>query len=457
MRSSEILNLFDLILTPIYVLLILLIARAVKKRRMEKDEIFKFYTPALIMKLIGGISVCLVYTNYYTGGDTTNFYNDAIVFNKVLFNDPAGYFYLLTHSVDQIDFSLFNSETGFPIYIRDNSAYFVVKLTSIFVFFSFRSYVAATVLLSWVSFFGVWKLYRVFADVFPDLKRELAIAVFFMPSVFFWGSGILKDTVTFSAIGYFVSSFNKIFIQRKSIFVNLLIIGLVAEIMLIIKPYILLGMMPGCLLWIVMSYSQNVTGSMKKALIIPIFFLFTFGFGYLTVYLMQGSLGQYSSDNLVYKAVETQRDLKSDYYQGNSFDIGEYDPTLFGILKKAPIAIFTCIFRPSLIEANNIVMFVSALENTFILFITLRMLIKVRLFGIVKYGLRNALLTFSLIFTFFFAFSVGFSTSNFGSLVRYKIPIIPFFVASVYIISYYAKKDKEIASEKERIYSAAIV
>lgn len=457
MRASEILDLFDLVLTPIYILFILLIARAVKKRRIENEEIFKFYTPALIMKLIGGISVCLVYTNYYSGGDTTNFYNDAVLFNKVLFNDPAGYFYLMTHSVTEIDFSLFNNQIGNLIYIRDDSAYFVVKITSIFVFFGFRSYVAATVLLSWVSFFGVWKLYRVFADMFPDLKKELAIAVFFMPSVFFWGSGILKDTVTFSAIGYFVSSFNKVFIQRKSILINLIIIGVVAQIMIIIKPYILLGMMPGCILWIVMNYSQNVSGSMKKALIIPIFFLFTFGFGYLLVYLMQGSLGQYTSDNLVYKAVETQRDLKSDYYQGNSFDIGEYDATLFGILKKAPIAIFTCIFRPALIEANNIVMFVSALENTFILFITLRMLIKVRLLGIVKYPLRNALLTFSLIFSFFFAFSVGFSTSNFGSLVRYKIPIIPFFVASVYIISYYAKKDKEIAPEKDKVYSAALV
>lgn len=453
MRPSEILNFFDLILAPFFIFIILIIANTVKNRHIEREPIYKYYVPALFIKIIGGISVCLVYTLYYTGGDTTNFYSDGFLFNNVLFNDPAGYLYLMTHGVNEIDFSLFTSDIGYPIYIRDESAYFVVKITSIFVFFGFRSYIAATILMAWVSFFGVWRLYRIFVDAFPNLSKELAISVFFMPSVFFWGSGILKDSITFSAIGFFVTSFNKVFIQRKSVLSNILIIIIASNIIIMIKPYILIGMMPGCLLWIVMGYAERVTGSMKKALIIPVFFIFIFGFGYLMIYLMQGSLGQYSSDNLVYKAVETQKDLKSDYYQGNSFDIGEYEPTLFGIMKKAPIAIFTCIFRPSLFEANNIVMFVSAIENTFIFFITLRMLIRVKVLGFFKYTMRNALLTFSLIFTLFFSFSVGFSTSNFGSLVRYKIPIIPFFIASVYIIDYMAKRDRKNAIEKVELYT----
>jgi len=93
-------------------------------------------------------------------------------------------------------------------------------------------------------------------------------------------------------------------------------------------------------------------------------------------------------------------------------------------------------------------MLVSALENTFILLLTLRTLIRIRIVGVFKYFLRHSLLTYSLIFTFFFAFSVGFSTSNFGSLVRYKIPIIPFFVCSLYIIDYLHKLDKQNAVQK---------
>ena len=55
-------------------------------------------------------------------------------------------------------------------------------------------------------------------------------------------------------------------------------------------------------------------------------------------------------------------------------------------------------------------------------------------FRIFKYTSANGLLLFSLTFSLFMAFSVGISTSNFGSMVRYKIPLIPFYVASLYIL-----------------------
>jgi hypothetical protein len=46
------------------------------------------------------------------------------------------------------------------------------------------------------------------------------------------------------------------------------------------------------------------------------------------------------------------------------------------------------------------------------------------------------LVSFCIVFSIVFAFAVGFSTSNFGTLVRYKIPCIPFFMAALFIIIY---------------------
>jgi hypothetical protein len=43
---------------------------------------------------------------------------------------------------------------------------------------------------------------------------------------------------------------------------------------------------------------------------------------------------------------------------------------------------------------------------------------------------------FCFSFAIFFAFSVGLTTSNFGSLVRYKIPATPFFMAALFIVRY---------------------
>ncbi|HQV00338.1 MAG TPA: hypothetical protein PLO59_04210, partial [Bacteroidia bacterium] len=71
----------------------------------------------------------------------------------------------------------------------------------------------------------------------------------------------------------------------------------VSNIMLIIRPYLLIGLLPGCFLWIIMAYSERVTGTMKKALVIPVFVGMIVGLGYLMLFLLQESLGQYSADN----------------------------------------------------------------------------------------------------------------------------------------------------------------
>jgi len=39
-------------------------------------------------------------------------------------------------------------------------------------------------------------------------------------------------------------------------------------------------------------------------------------------------------------------------------------------------------------------------------------------------------------FTVFFGFSVGITTPNFGALVRFKIPLVPFMVSGLYIITF---------------------
>ncbi|MBL0097766.1 MAG: hypothetical protein IPP46_15650 [Bacteroidetes bacterium] len=51
-------------------------------------------------------------------------------------------------------------------------------------------------------------------------------------------------------------------------------------------------------------------------------------------------IGEYQVDSILEKAKVTQRDLKSDYYQGNSFDIGEFDSTLPSILGKFQLQLF---------------------------------------------------------------------------------------------------------------------
>ncbi|PIV62279.1 MAG: hypothetical protein COS14_02380, partial [Bacteroidetes bacterium CG02_land_8_20_14_3_00_31_25] len=135
------------------------------------------------------------------------------------------------------------------------------------------------------------------------------------------------------------------------------------------------------------------------------------------------------------------QDLKQEYYGGNRFDIGSFDPTIGGILSKAQPAITAGLFRPFVWESRNPVMLLSGLENIIYLFLFLYILLLsfMALFNLgfnymLKTAFDNSLVVFSLVFSIMFAFMVGLTTANFGALVRYKIPLIPFFLSALFII-----------------------
>ena len=119
-----------------------------------------------------------------------------------------------------------------------------------------------------------------------------------------------------------------------------------------------------------------------------------------------------------------------------SFDLGEIDPSIQGMMSKAHLAINAALFRPFIWEAKNPVMILSALENSYFLFLTLFLLVKLKFFGVFKLIFNNPFLLFSMLFSLFFAFSVGISTPNFGALVRLRIPCIPFFLSSLFILKH---------------------
>ncbi len=436
-------SLVDIVFGPIY-LAILLISASIyaNKKKLTQPE-YKYYLPGLGAKILGGLGLAFVYSFYYPGGDTLQYFFDAMTFQKLVFVDFDSFLHVFFRKADISNFYYFTSETGFPAYCRDPKAWFVVKISLFLVGFGFQSYVATTLLCAWLSFHGNWKLYQVFVMEFPKLKKELAIAFLFIPSVFFWGSGLLKDTFTLSALGWAVWSIYNLLIKGRKRLLSIITLFLSSALILNVKPYILVGLVPSVIIWVIHRLIGRVYGGILKTAIVPLLIVVGIGFGYFFMTVLGDALQEYKLDNILEKAVVNQRDLKSDYHKGNAFDIGEYDATLPSILGKFPIATFSAIFRPLILEANNVVMFLSGIENLLILIFTIKVLIFVRFFGFFRLLVKSHVLTFSFAFAILFAYSVGLSTSNFGSLVRYKIPCIPFFVATLYITRYLKQVENE--------------
>jgi len=441
-------NIFDILLPPFFLILILFIAYKYKLKHQKKSKIYKYFIPGLIVKMIGAISLGLVYFYYYKGGDTLNYFQTASAISDLLFSNIENFNYVFFGSPNITEYYIMDSHYDFTFWINDKYAFFVSKCFVPFVLIAGKSYMSSAIIIASVCYLSVWRLYEVFVNEFPHLFKKLTIPILFMPSVIFWGSGIMKDSVTFSATCLFVHGFYWFFIKKKRNYFYLGSIILSAFLLLSIKPYILFALFPGSVLWLVAIRVTTIKNKFFRIIIGPIIIVIG-GLVVLTILqYFSGNLGQYSIDKVFNTASGAQQDLKQSYYGGNSFDIGDYEPTLLGLLSVSHKAIFATLFRPTVLDVRNIVMFISALENTFILLFCIYLLFKLKLFGFFKLIRANPLVLFSFTFALFFALSVGVSIANFGALVRLKIPCIPFFMASLVIMN--AMRDERIL-EKEKL------
>ncbi len=438
----EYLSLVDLIVPPILIIIIFLVSKSRQLKHIELNPSYKYYMLGLWMKVMGGIAVCLIYILYYGFGDTMNYYNDCVVMVNLFFKSPNSLFQILANSNPEVWYE-FDDNTGYMNYLSDNHAIVVVKLCWILCLITFKSFIGMTILLSWISYSAIWRLYQVFVREFPKLSKEFAIALLFIPSVIFWGSGLLKDTITFASVCLFASSFSILITRKENIIKNILLLIISSLLLIWIKPYIFFALLPGSILWYGGIQIFRVNNHLVQSLTTPLLITISLLSGYLMLNLMSGFLGEYSIEKVLDKAVLTQNDLKSDYYQGSSFDIGGFDPSVSGILSKMPSAINAALFRPYLWESYNLTMLMSGIENLGLLIFTIYLTIRLKVYNLFRLMFRHRILFFTVYFSIFFSFSVGLTTSNFGSLVRYKIPAIPFFLISLIIISSTYKDLKE--------------
>jgi hypothetical protein len=65
---------------------------------------------------------------------------------------------------------------------------------------------------------------------------------------------------------------------------------------------------------------------------------------------------------------------------------------------------------------------------------TLFVLYKCGPYNFLKSIIKDPVIMYCLLFAFLFALFVGATTANFGTLVRYKIPCIPFYIIALFLI-----------------------
>jgi hypothetical protein len=389
----------------------------------------KYFIPALLVRFLGAIALGLVYQFYYNGGDTFNYFTYGSRWIWEAFNEDilAGINLLLDSGGDRTaETYQYNQHIW---YFRDPNSYLIVRITAFFDLFTFHTYSATALFFAIFNFCGMWALFQVLLKVYSNIKTEkIAFAILFVPSVIFWGSGILKDTITLGALAWLVwGLLNVISLGRLRMIYFLVIISSLV-LLISIKIYIIIALIPSVIIWLYFKYLFGLKSYALRLLVVPVLGTFVAALGYIALNQLGNANKQYAFSNISEKVAITAYDIRYGWgarTQGDGgYDIGLPDGTWQSMLKLAPAAINVSLFRPYLWEARNPLMFLSALESLLVLILTIRLLIR----GSWRKIRQDPFLIFCLSLALIFAFATGISTFNFGTLMRYKIPQMPFFL-----------------------------
>lgn len=433
----------------LWLIIILVIAQFRKGHYSEEDS--KYYMYNIYAKLFFSLANVLFFIVIYAGGDTIAYHEGTSCLNNLFIEDPELYFkQMITTPTNQSISLFFNSRTGYPpgwIY-REPEGFFVCKITSILSFFTFKSFIATTFLISYFVASASYKLFVLIRRMNIVSEQYLAIGLLFLPSVNFWCTGISKDSYVYIGVLLMVY-YGFIFISNdsKHRFRAMVMFVIMALMVYHIRSVILYV----TIISLVLAYSTAIAkriSSGGQAIIFVRLIIIVGGFSALIFTLSGSSEAEFLEGNAIFQeAAITQRDFATNVTYGeNRYSIGEIEYTPLGLIQASPFAIIAGIFRPFIWEALSPSLIFNGLESLLFLYLLFLFFIKD---GLTKFRMiqNNELLLFSISFVLIMAFVTGLTSGLFGVLVRLRAPLLPFVIILLSIKPSLAKAEEQLEEQ----------
>lgn len=451
LAGHKVIFLKDWVLMPIVLVILYLIAYKVRKRYTSLiPEARRYFIPGLHVRMIGCFASACMYHFYYAGGDSTGYFLGVGTMFNLLLKDPVLGMEMLFSSPENYSYAVGNyirEARGF-YYMDAPDTMLVIKMGAVLALFTFKSYLAIGFIMAFFAFLGCWKIYEVFVEEFPHLYRQLAWAILFIPSVFFWGAApLMKDTVVIFAMGYAFSGLFNLLIRRRKIISSIIYLIVGSYFCIVMKPYIIMAMLPPLAFWVMSIYQKRIKSTILRRLFKPFFLVVGGVAGFFLLSKLAatvgGRLGSVNEILSYAKSFQVYSKQRTEKYQGSGYELGDWQPTPQGVLPLIPKAINVTLFRPYFWEAGKIINLPSCLEAMLTFFITVFVFFRVGFARSLLLIYRDPYIMFCMFFALVFAFAVGFTAFNFGTLARYKIPCLPFYFVGLALLYDYRKKKKE--------------
>lgn len=381
-------------------------------RATEGSFLKSFYLPAIFIKLCAGVGVGLLYTYYYNGGDTWNYFNQAMFFSKIAFSSMANFSALFVQSkYELID--------GFA-FINQPRAALMVKVVAIVNVLTNSNYWLTSLYFSFFSFVGVYKFSAWVVHKF-EYGKVAALMLFLWPSFVFWSSGLLKETIAVGLIFWIVPTFFEWQELKSAKKLLKVLVGL--YLLFLIKYYFAVVLFVVLLLYTIASSLNLSSKSLLHQIAIWVIMLIVgLGLGGLVHPNLnfENILGVMIQNNHSFIAISSPQNIIIFYETSRDW---------LWFLINMPKALFSSLFLPLTFGRGTLSIFAS-LENWALIALVIRGVLTIK-FSELRSSTILLLASFSYIFIL--AVFLALSTPNLGTLSRYKVAFIPIVLVLVII------------------------
>ena len=432
---------YEYFLLPVYLILIFWVTKIIAKRYYTKNYRAVFLYGAVGFKLLGSMVFAFMSQFFFKEGDTFMYFSSGLDIQKaVLQNFPSSINLLFIEPGDFGQFyeANFSNSNNYG-YISSTPNLFTAKVSSFLSLFAFNGYLLTSLLFGLVALSGMWRLFILFTSLFPSLSKQWSMCFLFLPSIVYWGGGVMKDTICLAALGWLFTSFYYYFIANRKKWIHLLIMIVTFYLLFNVKVYIAGSMLLVLVIWYVLKKISSIPNTNIKVALTLIFIVAAVSFL---------ATSSFISDQLMSGLVEYIADAKKNYALSSSdsalmTNVTDVTMSVMSIVSNIPAAINNALFRPYLWESTSLNIFFAGLENFVILALSAFVVVR-RWASIIPRIFTVQIVAICFIFSILFAVVIGLTCFNFGTMVRYKLPCTPFYCATLFLLYHHTLKPKKI-------------
>jgi hypothetical protein len=403
-------------------------AAAIHASRYTKSE-----RPYLLVSFAAHVAsafgqIALVKVYYTDGGDMINYMSDGTAIARLLELDFKAWF---PYWVDL----LLGREAAngvLPVLGAGSSTGSTSALTAALAIVFFHSIYGITLFIACCAYFGKTWLYNVLRESLPhQMRPRLLVAVLLVPSLVFWSCGILKESFAIIGVGAFCLGIHRFL--REARLRGLIYLAAGATLIALVKPYILFALVLAGSTWIYAESIYIAQGRQGIIKVRPLYFVVSAVIAFAALAALMRAFPEFSVDNLGNDFARYQA-IGASEHRGAAYSVGDAQTrSLGGQLLFTPVALTTSLFRPFFFEVRSPVAVAAAVET---LVVTLYFLsLCLRTPGKLRLIMSRPVLAAAVVFTLAFGTAVGLATSNFGTLSRYRMPLMPFYALVLLVLT----------------------